>query len=190
MEVIWLIVITTYLFTKLPWAGDSEETFSGVESRCHLPTFLPHSVEASHCLFYCCTPSEKGIDTDFYSFWFDSTGYQTWVNISEAPFALMLYKHCLRWTQSFLFFALFILITYFALLVLDITPHHITIATLNDEQRFFKAGIPLHGEWYPVQSGYNFVLPYYKVCWYIFNLLPFSYREYWFLVGQIFLSSL
>ena len=38
------------LFTKLPWPGDSEGTFPVFESSCHLPTYLPHTAEASHCL--------------------------------------------------------------------------------------------------------------------------------------------
>ena len=34
------------VFTKLPWLGDSEESF---RYRVKLPTCLPHTVEASHC---------------------------------------------------------------------------------------------------------------------------------------------
>ena len=36
------------LFTKLPWPGDSEGTF---RSSSQAATCLPHTAEASHCLF-------------------------------------------------------------------------------------------------------------------------------------------
>ena len=56
----WLALISQHfwsnrnytLFTDLPWPEDSEGTFMVFESSCHLPTCLPHTVEASHCPFY------------------------------------------------------------------------------------------------------------------------------------------
>ena len=35
------------------------------ESSCHLPTCLPHTVEASHCPFNCWTSSRKAANTNF-----------------------------------------------------------------------------------------------------------------------------
>ena len=47
------------------------------ESSCHLPTCLPHTMGASHCLFNCWTSSREAVNTNFYSLWFDSTGNRT-----------------------------------------------------------------------------------------------------------------
>ena len=47
------------------------------ESSCHLPTCLPHTIEASHCPFNCWTSSREAVNTNFYSLWFDSTGNRT-----------------------------------------------------------------------------------------------------------------
>ena len=65
------------LFTKLPWPGDSKETFLVFQSSCHLPTCLPHTVEASQCPFNCWMSSRKAVNTNFYNFWFDQTGNRT-----------------------------------------------------------------------------------------------------------------
>ena len=61
------------LFTKLPLPGDSKRYFSVFESSCHLPSCLPHTVETSHCPFNCWTSSREGLNTIFYSFWYDLT---------------------------------------------------------------------------------------------------------------------
>ena len=47
------------------------------ESRCHLPTCLPHTAEASHCPFDCLTSSRKAVNTNFYSLWLNPTGNRT-----------------------------------------------------------------------------------------------------------------
>ena len=52
---------------------------SVLESRCHLPTCLPHTVEASHCPLNCWKSSRKTVNFNFYRFWFDSTANWTQV---------------------------------------------------------------------------------------------------------------
>ena len=44
-----------------------------LESRYHLPTCLPHTVEASHCPFQCRKSSRKAVNNTFFSLWFDPT---------------------------------------------------------------------------------------------------------------------
>ena len=46
------------------------------ESSCHLPTCLPNTAEASHCLFDCSTSSSE---YQFLYLWFDPTGKRTQV---------------------------------------------------------------------------------------------------------------
>ena len=47
------------------------------ESSCHLPTCLPHTVEASHCPFNCWTSSREAVNTNFYCLCFDPIGNGT-----------------------------------------------------------------------------------------------------------------
>ena len=39
------------LLTKLPWFRKERRVLPVFESSCHLPTCLPHTVEAAHCFF-------------------------------------------------------------------------------------------------------------------------------------------
>ena len=41
----------------------------------HLPTCLPHMVEASHCSFLLLTVKQESCEYQFYSLWFDPTGF-------------------------------------------------------------------------------------------------------------------
>ena len=65
-----------FLFTKLPWSGDSEGTFwsSNLAATC-----LPHTAEASHCPVICWTSSREAVNTNFYSLWFDPTLCASWL---------------------------------------------------------------------------------------------------------------
>ena len=48
--IMFVIIMITSLFTKLPWPGDSEGTFRS-SSQTAICTHVYHSVEASHCPF-------------------------------------------------------------------------------------------------------------------------------------------
>ena len=80
------VIVINILFAKLPWPGDSKETFqsSSQVATCPVPTCLPHTVEASHCPFNCWTSSREAVNPNFYSLWLDSTGNQTLVYCSVA----------------------------------------------------------------------------------------------------------
>ena len=54
-----------------------QKDLSVFESSCHLPTCLPHIMEASHCPFNCWTSSREAVNTNFSSLWFDPTGNRT-----------------------------------------------------------------------------------------------------------------
>ena len=54
-----------------------EKNLSIFKSSCHLPTYLPHTAEASHSPFYCWSSSGETVDTNFKRIWFDKTGNLT-----------------------------------------------------------------------------------------------------------------
>ena len=51
---------------KVTLVRRQQRDLSVFESSCHLPTFLPHMVEASHCPFNCRTSSRKAVNTNFF----------------------------------------------------------------------------------------------------------------------------
>ena len=72
-----LLLLNCILFTKLPWSGDSEGIFSVFESSCLMLACLPHTLDALHSPFNCRTSIREGVNTNFYSLWFDPTWNRT-----------------------------------------------------------------------------------------------------------------
>ena len=60
-------------------ARRQQKDLSVFESSCNLPTYLPHTAEASYCPFNCGTSSREAVNTNFCSLSFDPTGNRTQV---------------------------------------------------------------------------------------------------------------
>ena len=75
--VIVIVSVITFLFTKLPWPGDSEMTFRSSSQAATYPSVY-HTRWRLHAVpLNCWTSSREAVNTNFYSLWFDSTGNRT-----------------------------------------------------------------------------------------------------------------
>ena len=73
----WLYCIVITFIHQVALARRQRRDLSVFKSSCHLPTYLTHTVEASHCPFNCWMSSRGAVNTKFYSLWFDATGNRT-----------------------------------------------------------------------------------------------------------------
>ena len=71
-------IVTTFYSPSCLGQETAKRELSVFESSCHLPTCLPHTVEASHTVpFIAECQARKKVKTNFYSLWFDPTGNRT-----------------------------------------------------------------------------------------------------------------
>ena len=75
MVLMFLIAIVNkmhlFLFTKLPWPGECEET---VWSSSQTAACVSQSVKALRCSLYCWTLRTKAVNSNYSSIWLDRTG--------------------------------------------------------------------------------------------------------------------
>ena len=74
-----IVIVITFLFTKLPWPWDSEGAFRSPRQAATGPPVYHTRRRFHFCPFYCWTSSREAVNTNFYSLWFDSAGNRTWV---------------------------------------------------------------------------------------------------------------
>ena len=81
-----IVIVVILFFTKLPLLKRQQRNLSGFESSCHLPTSLPHTVEAAHCPFNLLTSSKEAVFTNIFVV-FD-TGTRTPVYLFSSSYSI------------------------------------------------------------------------------------------------------